>query len=191
MVMKTLTGSLFLTAFLLIACFAYAQKPYTLKSYKMTVSGTSTMHDWTSDVTKLEFSGKIMMEGNAIKQVKDVVITIPVKSIKSTKGKTMDNKTYEAFKSDKNPNIQYKLTNSDPNDNSLKSTGSLNMAGVTNTVTVNSTATILANGDIQVKGSQKINMKDYKMDPPTAMMGAIKVGEEVTINFDITVTPAK
>jgi polyisoprenoid-binding protein YceI len=149
------------------------------------------MHDWTSDITKVEFSGLILMEGNAIKQVKNVVINIPVKSIKSTKGKTMDNKTYDAFKSDKNPNITYKLTNSDPTGNNLKSTGSLNMAGVTNTIAVNSSATILANGDIQVKGSQKINMKDYKMDPPTAMMGAIKVGEEVTIDFDITITPSK
>jgi hypothetical protein len=34
-------------------------------------------------------------------------------------------------------------------------------------------------------------MKDYKMDPPTAVMGTIKVGPEVTVNFDLTVTPSK
>jgi polyisoprenoid-binding protein YceI len=157
----------------------------------MTVSGTSTMHDWTSDVTKVEWSGLILTDGQEVKQVKDVVVKVPVKSIKSTKGKTMDNKTYEAFKSDKNPDIIYKLMQSSPADNKLKSTGSLSMAGVTNTVIVNSTAKVLANGDVQVTGSQKIKMKDYKMDPPTAMMGAIKVGEEVTINFELTVTPAK
>lgn len=38
---------------------------------------------------------------------------------------------------------------------------------------------------------KKLNMRDYKMEPPTAMMGTIKVGEEVTIDFDLTITSTK
>jgi hypothetical protein len=34
-------------------------------------------------------------------------------------------------------------------------------------------------------------MRDYKMTPPTAVMGTIKVGEEVTINFDLTLSPGQ
>jgi polyisoprenoid-binding protein YceI len=58
----------------------------------------------------VEWKGVVTVEGNKVKEIKDVTITILVKSIKSEKGKTMDNKTYEAFKSDKFPNITYKLT---------------------------------------------------------------------------------
>jgi hypothetical protein len=50
---------------------------------------------------------------------------------------------------------------------------------------------ILPNGDLQFSASKKIKMTEYKMEPPTAMMGTIKVGDEVTVNFDITVTPNK
>jgi hypothetical protein len=46
----------------------------------------------------------------------------------------------------------------------------------------------LANGDVQIIGSRKLNMKDFNMVPPTAMMGTIKVGEEVTVNFNLTLT---
>jgi hypothetical protein len=29
-------------------------------------------------------------------------------------------------------------------------------------------------------------MTDFNVDPPTAMMGALTVGNDVTVNFDVT-----
>jgi len=172
------------------ATVAEGQKPYRLKSHKMTIDGTSSMHDWTSDVTKLEWTGVVLTEGNTVKEIKNVVVKIPVVSIKSTKGKTMDNKTYDAFKSDKNPTITYKLNGVAVNGSNIQATGSLTMAGNTKTIVIPATAKVLANGDVQISGNQKLNMKDYKMTPPTALMGSIKVGEEIMVKYDLTLTPS-
>jgi len=177
--------------FFLTVAAAYGQKPYSLKSHKVTIDGTSSLHDWTSDATKLEWKGTVLVEGNKLKEAKDVTVSIPVKSIKSTKGKTMDEKTYEAFKSDKNPAIIYKLTQITESGGTLKAVGTLTMAGATKSLTMDVTAKVLAGGDVQFTGKQKLNMKDFKMDPPTAMMGTIKVGPDVTVNFDLTVSPSK
>ncbi|MBL7856723.1 MAG: YceI family protein [Cyclobacteriaceae bacterium] len=194
--MRNMNQKLALLLFVLaITASLQAQVPYTLKTPKLSVSGTSTLHEWTSEATKVEWSGSLLVQDKKIIQVKDVQVKIPVTSIKSEKGKTMDNKTYEAFNSDKNPNIVYKLTiikiTGNGPDFTLDATGTLSMAGATQTFDMPVKAKLLANGDIQLIGSKKINMKDYKMVPPTAMMGTIKVGEEVTVNFDLTITPTK
>lgn len=168
-----------------------AQTPYSLKVNKMTVDGTSSLHDWTSEVTKVEWSGNFLITDNKIKEVKHVQVKIPVTSIKSTKGKMMDGKTYDAFVYEKNPTIAYKLNTVKVTDGNLKANGTLTMAGTTKPIELTVKGKVLANGDIHITGSQKLNMRDYKMEPPTAMMGTIKVGEEVTVNFDLTLTPTK
>jgi polyisoprenoid-binding protein YceI len=166
---------------------AQGQTQYTIKSSKITIEGTSSLHDWTSEATKLEWSGSFLVADKKIKEVSGVQVRIPVTAIKSTKGKMMDNKTYEAFKYEQYPAIVYKLSSALIENGTLKTNGTLTMAGTTKSIEMMVTTRLLGNGDIQITGSQKINMKDYKMEPPTAMMGTIEVGEEVTIKFDLTV----
>ena len=174
---------------LLTTCFAFSQKPYALKSHKMSVDGTSSLHDWTSDVTKLDWSGKLTVEGSSVKAVSDVNLKIAVADIKSEKGGMMDDKTYEAFKSEKNPNITFKLTSGTVTGSTIKANGTLTMAGVTKPIVMTVTSKVLADGSVHLSGSQLINMKDYQMVPPKAVMGTIKVGEKVTVLFELTVTP--
>jgi len=176
-------------------CALLAQTSYKVKTNKLNIAGTSSLHDWVSDATQLEWSGQFDVQDKKIVQVKDVRVKIAVKSIKSEKGGTMDNKTYEAFKSDKNPTITYafqtaKISGSG-SDFTLETSGTLQMAGVTKSIDMTVKAKMLANGDIQLTGSKKLNMKDFGMEPPTAVLGTIKVGPEVTVNFDLTVTPIK
>ena len=157
-----------------------AQTPYYLKSDKVTVSGTSTLHDWVSEVTKVEWSGNLLLEDNKIKEVSGVKVRIPVKSIKSEKGRIMDSKTYEAFDSDKNPFIIYTLSaakvSGSTTDFTINSTGTLSMAGTSRTIEMPVKAKVFGNGDVQLKGSYKMNLRDFKMEHPTAIMGTIKVG---------------
>jgi polyisoprenoid-binding protein YceI len=195
--MKTKSIKFFLLAVSVLAVFGFTgvQSPYSSKQSKMTVSGTSSLHEWESEVTKVEWKGALQLNGSELVEVKDVLVKIPVTGIKSSKGKIMDNKTYEAFNSDKNPVIQYKLITakikgSGP-DYTIATTGNLTMAGATKPVDLMVKAKVLANGDVQLTASTKLNMKDFSMTPPTAMMGTIKVGEEVTVAFDITLTPTK
>jgi polyisoprenoid-binding protein YceI len=174
---------------LLATSFVFGQKAYTLKEHKVTVDGTSSLHDWTSDVTKIDWSGKIIAEGNSVKAISDVNVKIQVTDIKSEKGGMMDDKTYEAFKSEQFPTITFKLTSATVAGANVKANGTLTMAGVSKPIVMNVVTKVLADGSVHLSGSQVINMKDYKMTPPKAVMGTIKVGEKVTLLFELTLVP--
>jgi hypothetical protein len=38
---------------------------------------------------------------------------------------------------------------------------------------------------ITIKGSKELNMNDFKIKPPTAMMGTLKTGEQITVSFQL------
>lgn len=190
--MKTLVSYLaIIIAFSMIAVQAEAQTAYYIKSEKITVAGSSSLHDWVSDVTKVEWSGILKMENGKILEVSKVQVKIPVTSIKSNNSRLMDNKTYEAFNSDKNPTISYQMSGATLSGDLIKATGTLSMAGASKAISLNVKSRVLPGGDVQLTGSYTLNMRDYKMAPPTAMMGTIKVGEEVTVNFDLMLSPGQ
>jgi polyisoprenoid-binding protein YceI len=163
---------------------------FVLKNFNVTVKGTSSMHDWESQVEKLECKASFKIEGNKLVDVKDALIKIPVEGIKSEKGKIMDNKTYDAFNYEKHPSISFLLNSEKINasNNTIEMKGNLSMAGATRPIDLVANYKVLSNGDLQITGSKKIKMTDFNMEPPTAMMGTIKVGDEVIIGFDIVLS---
>jgi len=186
------TGLLLTIAMLTVA--AVNAQDFILKSSKSTIQGTSSLHDWESEITQLEYKGILVMENGLVKTVKSAEVTIPVTGIKSTKGKIMDNKTYDAFLYEKNPNITFLLVTAQLRAEGARqafdATGYLTMAGTMKSVKLTGLITVMANGDVQLTLSKKLKMTDYKMEQPTAMMGTITVGDEVTVNFDLTLTPS-
>lgn len=170
---------------------AHAQTPFSLKTKKVTVSGTSSTSDWEEDVTIVAWAGEVAVANNEVKDIKNVVIKIPVTSIKSTQGELMDTKTWEAFNYKTNQYITYKLSGLSIDKGVAITNGTLTMNGVTKRISLKINATVLDSGYVQFTGSQTINMKDFGMTPPAAVMGSIKVGELVTIKYDLVVAPAQ
>jgi polyisoprenoid-binding protein YceI len=116
-------------------------------------------------------------------------VEIPVRAIKSGE-KLMDTKTYETFDVEKNPNITFKLLevnslNVDGSQVSVTVTGNLTMAGVTRKISLKSAGVSSKAGTIEFKGSVQLKMTDFKMSPPTAMMGLMKVGDAITLKYDV------
>ncbi len=186
--------STLLTAALMLMVFTHGvSQSALLKANKMTVQGSSSLHDWESEITKADLKGEFLVSNNQLKEVKNVEVRIPVESIKSTKGRLMDSKTYDAFNSSKNPNIVYTVTQAkvNPANGTIDATGTLTMAGVSKPMDLQAKYTMLDNGDIRLTLSRKFKMSEFKMDPPTAMMGTVKVGDEVTVNFDLVVNTKK
>ena len=151
------------------------------------ILGTSSVHDWES--TTDQINGDMVLTSNG-KQIQSLVVKVPVKSIKSGKG-LMDSKTYDAFVSDKNPLITFQMTDVSSfklNGKDVEATvnGNISMAGQTKKIAVKSTGKILADGSFQFKGSVPLKLSEFKMKSPTAMMGMLKTGDAVTINFDVT-----
>lgn len=166
---------------------------------KMTITGTSTIHDWTSDVTQVD--GSMVIEEKALKRgtlkkgdrIERVEIIVPVKSIVSPRGATMDKKTYNALKSEEHPNIRFllidnKVTGIDGDTILISAKGDLTIAGYTNTISMEVKGVPKDDGAFLFKGGKELNMVDYEIEPPSAMFGQIVTGEEVTINFEVVFT---
>ncbi len=164
----------------------------------MTVNGTSTLHDWTSEVNTVtgtvEMGKKMVAKGKVKKgnEIKSVKIVVPVKSIISPRGATMDKKTYNALKSEEHPNIIFelndnKVSSASGNTFSITAHGDLTIAGKKNHVEFPIEGKIISSEKVSFTGSYKFNMTDYDMEPPTAMFGQIVTGEEIEIKFELIV----
>lgn len=157
-------------------------------SSKMTIAGTSTIHDWESAVTKMKGSAEIDLKSGKIASIDKLQVSIPVSSIKSGKS-GMDKNTYNALKESDHPEIKFQLRSvkSLPS-GQLTAQGHLTIAGVTKAVEIPVKYAVKSPEKIQFQGSISFKMSEFKVDPPTAMMGTVRSGDEVTLNFDTLFT---
>lgn len=167
------------------------QAQYEIKDKQMAIHGSSNLHDWESKVNTIRASGDIQVEAGVLKGIKSLNVEIPVTSIKSPKGSIMDKKTYDALKSDKHPNISFKLTklnllNKSGDGYAINATGNLTVAGVTKSTEITVTGKVTGDGSVKFEGSKKMKMTDFGIQPPTALMGTMKTGDDITIKFAVT-----
>lgn len=176
---------------LLALGYLQAQETYQLRTAEISISGTSSLHDWTSQTTKLTASGDLTVENGNLVDIPNLKVNIPVTTITSEKGKIMDNKTYKALLSDEHPNITFKLQevqsiDTNGNDVNLKAKGLLTIAGKTKTIQLAVKAKADGKGGFQFTGSKALKMTDFGIDPPTALLGTLKTGDDITVAFNIS-----
>ena len=180
--MKLLT--LLTPAALLALAFAGTQYKVAEDS-TMTISGGSTIHDWHCDAKVVGEMDRAESGESAVPTA--VKIRVAVDEIECGKG-VMNKKLRDALKSDKNPEVLFTLdTASLEGTGKLATTGNLTIAGATRSETLTMTCT-LAGNDLTIKGSKKLKMTDFKVDPPTALLGTLKTGDDITINFEVVMT---
>ena len=181
----------FLFLFLFATSFVFGQANYKIANFSLAIKGTSNLHDWESTAKEVRANGSITLTAGTLKSIESLNVEIPVKTIKSTKGSIMDNKTYDALKANNNPNIVYKLgkvnglTKKGENYD-INTTGYLTIAGVTNTIDMYVRGKAGSDGSITFSGSKKLKMTDYKIKPPTALLGTMTTGDEIEIVFQVT-----
>ena len=169
---------------------ALAQSPYTLDitTSKMSILGTSTLHDWESNVEEATGELTLDIDGNQLRSLNSLSLTVTVKSIKSGKS-GMDKNTYNALKEKEYPQITYQLSSVENiTANDLKVSGELSIAGVTNTKELISQY-VIEDQSVVFNGAITFNMSEFDIKPPTALMGTIKTGDEITIEYDVIFTP--
>ena len=177
---RILTGS-----FLLIVCLVHAQVYQVSEESTLQIAGTSNMHDWVTDVTVIEGTAEFQTEADGKLNILSATLTMPATSIKSEKGKRMDKLTYEALKTDQYETISFELTSADvmtkDEMTTATVTGNLTVSGTTQTVTFDATSST----DNTWTGSVPLKMTDFGIDPPTALLGALKTGDEIQIDFNL------
>jgi polyisoprenoid-binding protein YceI len=181
-----------LTSGLLILGFiSLSAQTYRVKIREFTVSGTSTLHKWTSKITEVSGHGVFQMEHHRLSAIRSLELSFPVKGIISTKGKIMDTKTWEALKSDQHPNVIYLFEEADAFTKTdegyrLTAKGHLQIAGVKKPVSMQITGKLDSDGTLHFSGKHTIALPYYKIEPPKALMGTVVVGEDVVVAFDVT-----
>jgi polyisoprenoid-binding protein YceI len=171
-----------------------AQTTYKLspgQNVNIKVLGSSNVHDWTMVSSLMESQGEFKFDGDRqLVALHSFSFSMDAKSLKS-EHTSMDDRTYKTMKADQYPKIIFKLNSAvitavQKNKYLIKATGDLVIAGVTQNITLNVTAVVNADNTISCTGSQKIQLTDYKIEPPSFMLGAMKVKNDLTIQFNLT-----
>jgi polyisoprenoid-binding protein YceI len=179
----------------LIINIALIQNGYTLTNdHTVTIHGTSNLHAWDENVQVVSGDGNVNWNKDGSFDLNAVNIKMNVHSIKSDMGAVMNNNTYKALKADTYPEIIFKLTvpiksvQAKPNQNSISAKGTLTIAGVTKAVDMQVKVFMQEQNKLTFEGSQSINMTDFGINPPTALFGTLKTGNEITIYFKTNFT---
>ncbi len=191
---KLATLLLLITLFIPNRVDAQDASSYALQSEsKMWIDGTSNKSDWT--VTATEMTGHVTLNPTAdTLQFEETRVVVASKKIVSNKSTIMDRLMYKALKATQHPQIEYALTSATVtamagDSFTVDAVGNLMLAGVTKEITMPVEGKKLADGQYRFTGSYTLLMTDYKMRPPTAMFGALRTGDEVIVNFDLTLGP--
>lgn len=184
----------FITVFLLLIStpFLLSAQKYILNSQssKLIVEGTSTLHDWEIESKTMSGNAAITIDPSS-KELDITTLTFSIggETLKSGKG-GMDKNTYAALNTKEFPNITYRLTKvvstiKDGQNFKLNTEGDLSIAGSTKPVLLEVTAQIMPNGSLTISGTKAMTMTTFGIEPPTALMGTIKTGDEIAINFTV------
>lgn len=164
---------------------------YTVNNdFTMKIKGSSNLHDWESTIEIMTGSASISFGESGDLKIDDCQVSIPVKSIKSSKGKRMDKNTMKALKESDYPNIEYSMTSFEDmieteNGFTAKTTGNLTIAGTTKLISMDINGNQLENGIVEITGSKDMKMTDFNIKPPTALLGTMRTRDDITIEFRI------
>ncbi len=154
----------------------------------MQINGTSNLHDWQEVIEKFNVSLVFSSDNKVITGIDKITFTCKATSLISDNS-IMTNKTHNALKVEQHPDIKFIFSELDQfqNNGSLISgsvTGNLTLAGVVKKITLPFKGSI-SSDMLTLKGSKQLNMTDFKIDPPTAMLGVLKTGEMVELVYSL------
>jgi polyisoprenoid-binding protein YceI len=188
---KLLFATALLSALLLLRAMATsAQTTYTGSNVNLVVSGTSTLHNWDMKSSSGECRAAFTINGTSISALSALSFSTAATALKSEHS-SMDNNAYKALKTQQNPAISYVMTSATVTPGqggtyTVTCQGKLTIAGATRDQQLIATVKANADNTLAVSGTRTISMKDFNMQPPTFMMGAIKTGNEITLAFNLT-----
>jgi hypothetical protein len=164
------------------------------------LEGTSTLHNFesrtpdaklamTRDAATAELpdgaSVSALVKGSAIRTVD---VTVPVATLKSEKS-GLDKNLWKTLKADEHKNITVHLEHytlpakaAAGDTIALTAEGTITVAGAQRPITLEARM-YPGGGGMWLEGHQALRMTDFGIKPPTMMLGAVKVGDQVTIQY--------
>lgn len=183
--MRTIKSILLTVIFTTLSLQTNAQRNYTVARSNFEVAGTSNVHDWVMKSTEGIGTANLTVIDSKLADINNLTITLLAESIKSSKT-SMDDVAYETLDTKTHKNIKYVLKSATKlNETTWNITGTYTIAGTSKDykTLVNVTAN---NGNFILKGSNQITFSDFGMSPPTAALGVVRAGKDLTMIFTIT-----
>ncbi len=162
------------------------------KDIDMKLLGTSTLHKWSMDAKTFEGEaqfGFAPSNDHELTSLKSLSFSLEVLNLKSGE-KGLDNNAYKALKTNRYKDILYTLisaTVSPEKENRyvIRAKGNLTVAGVTKEISMEILGVVNSDGTITCTGSDELNMTDYQVKPPSFLLGAMKTGDAITLDFTL------
>lgn len=167
---------------------------YTLDeaASEMMLDGTSNVgRDWEAEVTDMNGSAEIAA-GEAF-GVEDVRLNVSVEGIHSDQG-SVEDKIHDALEINRYPTIFFRadaieIPEPPASEFVARAIGELIVAGERKNVEIEATG-LQEDEAFRFQGTKDLNMEeDFDVDPPTAMLGALRAAPEVTVTFDVLFVP--
>jgi polyisoprenoid-binding protein YceI len=171
---------------------AQARPPLGIDTARVTIAGTSNIHEYTASTASVRVTRVAMGSAIAGDAFWDEVVkpgalagfevAIPAASLSSPKA-GLDKNMHKALKVEQFPDITFRLTRLEGAAGALKAIGVLRIAGVEREVALD-LKTSRKGSLLVVTGSLPLLMTDYGIKPPTAMLGMLTTDPKVTVSFE-------
>jgi polyisoprenoid-binding protein YceI len=162
-----------------------------MAAVRITVEGTSNIHDWTMQADKGSGNAAITLgPNNTLTSLGNLSFSMAAESLKS-EHKAMDKNTYKALNTDKNPTISFAAPTSNikatgGNSFSVVTHGKLTISGVSKNTDLAAACTVNADKSVTCTGAYKLKMSQFNVEPPSIMFGTITVGDDITVKYTVT-----
>jgi YceI-like domain len=188
-----IVAGIFLSAFAVMPARTAANIAAGSANADIKVLGTSNLHDWSMEDKDVNCAAIFTYAAGKTVPTSLATFTFsfPVHSL--TSGKSgMDSRAYDALKAKTAGDITFTATASTITPGTgetfqVKSDGNLSIAGVTKAVVLTAACAVKGDGSVSCTGSTTLLMSDYQIKPPTYMLGALKTGNKLTIDFSMLV----
>lgn len=167
----------------------------------LSIAGSSNVNKFTCNCSEQFSKGSIRFElqdGGKTLRFSHAGLHLRSKSL-DCGNPQMNKDMYKTLRADQHPGIRIELTRAQLQEaelvtgkdwSPLKASSQLTIAGVTQSVVFDVKAKRIAPDRIRLTTSKEVLMTDFGMEPPTAMLGLVKVNNTIRINMDLIVVVA-
>jgi len=178
--------------FVITATAAAQDAPLAMTAARVSIAGTSNIHEFTASTTDVKLARLVLADNLGGTNLNAIVnpgslqaLDIVVKAATLTSPKEgLDKNMWKALKTDKHPDIVFKLARLEGKTGAVRAIGTLAIAGVEKEVAFDLKAAANVS-TITVIGDVPLLMTDYGIKPPTAMLGMLKTDPKITVKFEV------
>lgn len=183
-------SALLLSVLVALTALAQAMPIKLAKESKLWIEGDSNFHPWSCSAKTV--AAVVGAEESAAAQpARSLALRVPVTDLDCGSG-FFNGKLRDALKSDEHPAIEYRLISTERMAGEgvvLQVTGALTIAGRTRRVTFVVEAATGPDGSVYAMGTVPLLMSDFGVEPPSAMLGALKAYDPLTVRFELHTLP--